>query len=247
MAKSFARIEADFVFGDARFIDLSAYEKALYLMLWIYSVQQRRQRHAFKKGTRSIAHATRMDHRYLPDALQKLRASSLIDWDGETYLTVYGVKDNHKRLSGWKDSYSPEHVGESRVDKSRVDVSRNETGKSDALQDLISAWTIDRRCTEYEAGRAFMRATEDLISQGLCANTEAALDFLVGKVCGFMRQCHDSGQELHKGVVKWVQAKGYLDTYRNEIKPQGDNGADAELARLEEKRRRIEEGVEVES
>lgn len=118
---------------------------------------------------------------------------------------------------------------------------------SDALREVISAWTIDRRCTEYEAGRAFMRATEDLISEGLCANTDAALDFLVCKVCGFMRQCHDSGQEYHKGVVKWVQAKGYLDTYRNEIKPQGDNGADAELARLEEKRRRIEEGVEVES
>lgn len=113
--KNFAQIETSFILRNAKYNALTAYAKALYIGLWAYAVDQRRERLDFPKGTLSIRQAVAMDARSCRQAVAQLSDLGLIKWDGERFLTVCGVRKCHSKLTDWHE----ESAGESRVEKSR--------------------------------------------------------------------------------------------------------------------------------
>lgn len=84
-------------------------QKWIYLKLWGYSVQQRRETHNFRNLVADLAHITRKDARIIPTAVTTLQHECLIEWDGENRITVCGVKKKHPNLK-WKDDGKSEDL-----------------------------------------------------------------------------------------------------------------------------------------
>jgi hypothetical protein len=118
----YAQIEISFILSDPRYLSLTDYQKTLYISLWCLAVASRREVLAMPKGTSSIAQATAKDARSIASALAVMQELGLVEWDGEKYLTICGVRDKHPRWK-WKDSpiRDSSRPHENRIDKNRID------------------------------------------------------------------------------------------------------------------------------
>lgn len=141
----FAQFETSFILNDPRYKELSPFQRALYVGLWTFAVDRRRERLRFHNGAVSVASGVSLDPRSVPQALAKLRKLELIGWDGKEWLTVYGVKSKHTRLKDWKDDLKdfknnsfPMREEKNREEKNRKEEEPQASLISEIITDLNS-------------------------------------------------------------------------------------------------------------
>ena len=109
----FCRVEVDFILDDLRFTSLPNSAKVVYMTLWARSVKDRSERQTWSRLSADCLRAVHLKSKRLLSVVHRLSEAGLVTIDKENTVTVCGVRDKHKRLSGWKgDNISP--YGESK-------------------------------------------------------------------------------------------------------------------------------------
>jgi len=120
----FAMLDVGFVLQDQRLDNLTDAQKWLYICLWCYAVQQRRETVVVLNVARTLARVSRLDPRTIPAALAKLQHLCLIEYDGENTITVCGVMKKHPNLK-WKDKGINENITSKSTPKRKRKSKRN--------------------------------------------------------------------------------------------------------------------------